>query len=352
MITKTSIVALSLFVVTAAQDRGESRPSSGPAAAAEKIYSGPQAGERTAGFKVHDVNGGRDVKEFDPVVESAGESALYFFFPADVNRILAKGITNISLMAAAAKEHGLHSYFIALGADPIAADQRLRDVWSSLKPAVPVSLSADGIEGPGSWGINKKCYATVVLAKNNKVVFNYASLAPADADYEMLKSEISKFIGTDLHVKLVTAPSGAREMGGREMGGRGAESREAPASRSARENDLRKARAQVWSDLKALDMAIQFYRLQNAAKLPTDLEALLQKDEKGDSYMKSGTIPVDPWGRPYVYRAHDNGLTYDLLSLGKDGKAGGQAEDTDVSLSDLREVSRKPGTGSRPAEKK
>lgn len=44
-------------------------------------------------------------------------------------------------------------------------------------------------------------------------------------------------------------------------------------------------------------------------------------------------IPQDSWGRPYVYRAPgtDNANGYDLYSLGRDGKPGGQGEDADLT---------------------
>jgi general secretion pathway protein G len=45
------------------------------------------------------------------------------------------------------------------------------------------------------------------------------------------------------------------------------------------------------------------------------------------------TVPLDPWGRPYVYIApgHENPATYDLYSLGRDGKPGGDGEDADIT---------------------
>ncbi len=44
-------------------------------------------------------------------------------------------------------------------------------------------------------------------------------------------------------------------------------------------------------------------------------------------------VPTDPWGRPYEYRApgmaNPNG--YDLYSLGRDGRVGGEGEDADIT---------------------
>ena len=44
-------------------------------------------------------------------------------------------------------------------------------------------------------------------------------------------------------------------------------------------------------------------------------------------------MPLDPWGRPYIYRLAQNGggFEYELLSYGRDGVPGGEGEDADVS---------------------
>ncbi|MBI3818113.1 MAG: hypothetical protein HY286_05425 [Planctomycetes bacterium] len=205
---------LLILTIGAARQDGrpaESKPASAPVA---PVFSGPQIGEKTASFKVNDVTGKREPKEFDPVADAAGAPALYFLFPSDMNRIIAKGITNIGMISEAAKEAGMKAYFIGLGVEPIAADQRLRNVWLSLKPPVAASLSVDGVEGPGNWGINKNCYVTLVLAKDGKVVYNYAALSPADSDYETIQNEVGKLINKKISVKLVT-PEGRMGMGSR-----------------------------------------------------------------------------------------------------------------------------------------
>lgn len=44
-------------------------------------------------------------------------------------------------------------------------------------------------------------------------------------------------------------------------------------------------------------------------------------------------VPPDPWGRPYVYICPGvaNPSSYDLYTLGRDGKVGGTAEDADIT---------------------
>jgi general secretion pathway protein G len=43
------------------------------------------------------------------------------------------------------------------------------------------------------------------------------------------------------------------------------------------------------------------------------------------------SVPVDPWGQAYVYRAPGGKGDYDLLSYGKDGQPGGTAEAADIT---------------------
>jgi len=44
-------------------------------------------------------------------------------------------------------------------------------------------------------------------------------------------------------------------------------------------------------------------------------------------------MPLDPWGKPYVYRSPGEGGSdsYDLLTLGRDGRPGGDGEDADYT---------------------
>jgi general secretion pathway protein G len=94
------------------------------------------------------------------------------------------------------------------------------------------------------------------------------------------------------------------------------------------------ARAQIEGLAKALDT----YRLDVGRYPSTEqgLAALVtapaNEPRWSGPYLQKG-LPQDPWDRAYVYRhpaanaAHD----FDLLSLGKDGQAGGEADAADVS---------------------
>lgn len=94
------------------------------------------------------------------------------------------------------------------------------------------------------------------------------------------------------------------------------------------------------AQLELFGLALDQYRLDNDYYPSTaqGLEALrtlpsgepAARDWRGP-YLKK-PIPLDPWGRPYVYRSpgERNPQGYDLLSLGRDGQPGGAGEDVDV----------------------
>jgi general secretion pathway protein G len=95
------------------------------------------------------------------------------------------------------------------------------------------------------------------------------------------------------------------------------------------------------SDLRSLSNALDMYRLDNFNYPSTDqgLEALVTKPSgfpepknyNPDGYVKS--IPIDPWGTPYVYERTEEG--YNLLSFGADGVEGGEELNADIRYEDL-----------------
>ena len=95
------------------------------------------------------------------------------------------------------------------------------------------------------------------------------------------------------------------------------------------------------AQLELFGLALDQYRLDNDYYPSTTqgLEALrtLPSGEPGarnwrGPYIKK-SIPLDPWGRPYVYRGPGEKSSdgYDLITLGRDGQPGGSGEDADIS---------------------
>lgn len=65
------------------------------------------------------------------------------------------------------------------------------------------------------------------------------------------------------------------------------------------------------------------------------LRSLMEKpagmDKWNGPYVKDASILKDPWGNDFRYTSPGNGKPFDLVSLGADGKEGGEGEDKDVS---------------------
>lgn len=95
------------------------------------------------------------------------------------------------------------------------------------------------------------------------------------------------------------------------------------------------------SQIEIFALALDAYRLDNDAYPTTDqgLAALrtlptaspLPTNWRGP-YLRR-TVPLDPWSRPYVYLSPGvaNSSSYDLYTLGKDGRAGGEGDDADLT---------------------
>lgn len=90
--------------------------------------------------------------------------------------------------------------------------------------------------------------------------------------------------------------------------------------------------------IDAFQKAIEAYRLDVGGVPSTEqnLAVLVEKPSAAERWSGpylNGSIPSDPWGNPYRYRAPgDGGRDYDIWSLGRDGRPGGSGDDADIGL--------------------
>ena len=92
------------------------------------------------------------------------------------------------------------------------------------------------------------------------------------------------------------------------------------------------------TDVRSIAASLEMYRLDNRTYPATaqGLEALVTRpvspptppNWSAGGYLAQ--VPVDPWGNPYVYRAPGEAGPYDLISLGADGRPGGEGFDADI----------------------
>ena len=100
---------------------------------------------------------------------------------------------------------------------------------------------------------------------------------------------------------------------------------------------VKTARIQIESFGSALDL---FYL--DAGHYPSASEGLSALAQRpGDvavwngPYLKNGSVPADPWGHAYVYRAPGEKGPYEIVSLGSDGQEGGTGTAADISNSEV-----------------
>lgn len=97
-------------------------------------------------------------------------------------------------------------------------------------------------------------------------------------------------------------------------------------------SEIKAARAQIDGFGKALDQ----YRLDTGHYPSTEqgLAGLVERpanEPKWAGPYLTKAIPLDPWGHAYVFAMPGEHGEYDLLSYGKDGKPGGDAEAADIA---------------------
>lgn len=90
------------------------------------------------------------------------------------------------------------------------------------------------------------------------------------------------------------------------------------------------------SQIEAFSRALGTYRLDVGSFPDTEvgLNALVSKPvnaTKWNGPYLDKAVPLDPWGRAYVYRSPGQRSDFDIESLGKDGQPGGTGDAADVT---------------------
>ncbi len=93
--------------------------------------------------------------------------------------------------------------------------------------------------------------------------------------------------------------------------------------------------AAVRTSISNIENAIDLYKL-DTGKYPEKLGDILSQPSdvkvwNGPYLKKSKALPVDPWGKPFLYRKPgEDGQPFDVMSLGADGAPGGQGIEADI----------------------
>ncbi len=163
--------------------------------AEEKVFSGPQPGEPLPNFMVRAVLGETAGNDQDWIAE-ANQAPLVLVFVHQINRQSISFVRTLTNYTSKRRDSGLRTGVVFLDADVSAAEEQVKRIQHALTPGVPTAVSADGIEGPGNYGLNRQVMLTVLVGEKQRVTANYALIQPSvTADLPKVLESIVSLVG-------------------------------------------------------------------------------------------------------------------------------------------------------------
>jgi hypothetical protein len=144
----------------------------------DKLFSGPQVGEKLIPFKVRGVFDENVDTELDFVSKANGQP-IVLIFVHDVNRQSISMTRILSQYTHSRAKDGLATGVVWLDDDATEAENTLKRIRHALTSQAPTGISIDGREGPGSYGLNRNVMLTILVGKEGKVTANYALVQPS-----------------------------------------------------------------------------------------------------------------------------------------------------------------------------
>lgn len=159
-----------------------------------EVFSGPQVGEPLPGFSMTVALGGKPGSEVD-FVSAAGDSPVVVIFIHQLTRpgfALANAVMKYS---GDVEDVKIHRGICFLSQDPTQAQTQIDRAKRYFPKDTFVGYSMEGIEGPGSYGLNRNVQVTVVVARRKQVLANFALVQPGvHADGPKILNAIAKAV--------------------------------------------------------------------------------------------------------------------------------------------------------------
>ena len=143
------------------------------------IFSGPQPSEKLPPLMVKGINGDVKDKTYDAIAKADGQ--LLVLFLQDESGLGLRGLVGVSRLLAQTAEkskQAMHISAVFLGDTPDTLENQASKLVPHIPSDVLLSISPDGREGPGSYGLNRNVAQTVIIAKDGKVLHNFAFAQP------------------------------------------------------------------------------------------------------------------------------------------------------------------------------
>lgn len=162
--------------------------------AQDPVFSGPQPGEKLTPFPVLAVAGPDAGKEVTLLGKSTGAPTLLVFVH-EVTRPGFQLLRPLDQYGVKLAKDGFVTHFVWLAPDRTKAEEFLKRASKSLNLRSPLGIALDGAEGPGGYGLNRKVTLTILVAKDNKVVANFAIVQPNETDAPKVLAAMAKTVG-------------------------------------------------------------------------------------------------------------------------------------------------------------
>lgn len=154
------------------------------------VPSGPMVGDKLPEFKVLGFSGPSEGKEFE-LVKGAKDKPILVVVVHKITRPALQLMRPIDDFAT--KEEKLATQFVWLG-EKEKMEGYLKRAKGSLNIQSPMSIALDK-DGPMTYGLNDRATITILLAKEGKVVANFAFADPNATNARPVLQAIRKALG-------------------------------------------------------------------------------------------------------------------------------------------------------------
>lgn len=145
-----------------------------------EIYSGPQPGEKLPHLNVNVIKGEKKNITLDFTTMSNDKPIILFL--QDETPSGLRGLVGFCRLLSQISEKSklkLHKIVLFLGDSPDTLSNQVSRLRQHIPSDVFMGLSPDGREGPGNYGLNRHVAQTVIIAKDGKVLHNFAFTQPS-----------------------------------------------------------------------------------------------------------------------------------------------------------------------------
>ena len=162
---------------------------------AEDLVTGPPVGTDLGAVRCYANSGPYAGQESFDAAEEIGSRPGALLFVHTLNRNTAPVIRGVGNLAREFGLFGFKAFIVTLSNDRTAAEEQLRRVNGSLRLNDPMVLSLDGLDGPGSLALNRRCTLSLIGIREGKVVESIGFTDTGLHDIDRIRALAEKTIG-------------------------------------------------------------------------------------------------------------------------------------------------------------